>query len=102
MQATRKNKPERDFQSMMEAKNWTVTKQGWPDFICYRDNHLILVEVKKHRGRRLKKEQRKLMVALARRGIKCYRWTARENIFDQVLPGDPDILTPKTSRLDNT
>ena len=69
-----KNLPERMFAEDMVDNGWEVTKRGWPDFACFKDGKLMLVEVKKDKNTHLKKSQYRLMSALAQRGILCYYW----------------------------
>jgi len=70
-----RNKPEKEFSEKARALGWKVTKQGYPDFICYRENEIILVEVKRTMHRRLRKGQHRFMNAMKRFGVKCYRWS---------------------------
>jgi len=77
-----KNDAEKLFAEVARDNGWSVTKCGYPDFICYKDNDLMLVEVKKKRGR-LKTGQHKLMNALSLRGIKCYKWTPETDFFNK-------------------
>jgi hypothetical protein len=70
-----KNIAEQKCAEALTARGWEVTKRGWPDFICYRGNELILVEVKPKQDRRLSKKQQRLMTALVNLGIKCFKWT---------------------------
>lgn len=71
------------FDLMVEA-GWEVTKRGWPDFACFKDGKLVLIEVKPKRGRKLKSWQRRLMLELVKHDIKCYRWSP-EGGFEPVL-----------------
>lgn len=70
---------------LLTAQGWTVTKKGWPDFACYKDKRLIVVEVKANRGRRLKREQIRLMTQLAAHGIDCFRWSPDVG-FERISP----------------
>lgn len=70
-----KNPAEGKFFEEANAKGWTVSKRGWPDFFCVKDGNIILVEVKKHRGRNLKRSQLTVLRSLARYGVPCYRWS---------------------------
>jgi len=70
-----KNYLENEFAKKAKQLKWEVTKRGYPDFICYKPNgDVVLVEVKPT-NHRLKKSQYKLMNALKKYGIKCYRWS---------------------------
>ena len=70
-----KNKAESEFYNYTKSKGWDLTKRGWPDFFCWKDDKIICVEVKNHRSRRLKKHQTFIMRELSKRGISCYRWS---------------------------
>jgi len=70
-----KNKAETEFVNMAVKNGWEVTKRGWPDFVCYKGRQLVLVEVKKAKTSHLKRQQYRLMQALSKRGIECYKWT---------------------------
>jgi hypothetical protein len=69
------NYSEAEAWNLLRASGWGVTKRGWPDFFCWHEGKICLVEVKPHRGRRLKFRQRQILEALAARGIPCYTWT---------------------------
>ena len=79
------DRAEGKFYDLLTAQGWTVTKKGWPDFACYKQGRLILVEVKAHHGRRLKREQIRLMTALAANGVDCFRWSP-DHGFERILP----------------
>jgi hypothetical protein len=72
------NKTESLFAQKAEAKGWTVSKIGWPDFFCQKpDGSIILVEVKpKLRDgsghKRLRKSQKPVLDGLAKAGVPCY------------------------------
>jgi len=76
MPKERKNKAEAAFEQRMQSQGWTVTKRGWPDFICYKNGEVCLVEVKGH-GRRLKANQRQVMHLLMSYGVPCYHYDER-------------------------
>ena len=71
---TYRNRAEDALAELLTSVGWEVTKKGWPDFACFRDGELILVEVKTGQSQYLKAGQRRLMNALSARGIDCYRW----------------------------
>ena len=79
------NDSERLAWERLIEKGWEVTKLGWPDFACFRDGKLILIEVKASRSRRLKYHQLRLMKALAAFGVPCYRWDP-DTGFDRISP----------------
>ncbi len=69
-----KNPSEAELYKLMCASGWTVTRRGWPDFACFKDGKMILVEVKPYRGHHLKYWQHRLMQELAKKGVECYKW----------------------------
>jgi hypothetical protein len=69
------NNAEEAFRRQAVDSGWTVSKRGWPDFICERDGKIVIVEIKAHRRRILKREQRYVMNLLASYGVPCYRWS---------------------------
>lgn len=71
-----KNLAEQKFYDYATSKKWIVTKRGWPDFFCYEPEtgKIVLVEVKRKRGHRLKREQVVLLKLLSEY-LPCYRWT---------------------------
>jgi uncharacterized protein YebE (UPF0316 family) len=71
-----RNEAERDFSDKARENGFDVTKKGYPDFICYGEKgELFFVEVKTKSTQRLKKSQHRLMNALKKHGIKCYKWS---------------------------
>jgi hypothetical protein len=88
-----KNASEGAFWDAAQATGWTVSKRGWPDFICWKDEQLMVVEVKRHRGYRLKRHQTKVMIELAKRGIACYQWTPDGGFQRIVPPSDSPLGT---------
>ena len=82
-----RNRFEAELFQLMKSDGWELTKRGFPDFACFRNGELILVEVKPKRSHRLKRAQYRLMLALAQQGVKCFRW-APDGGF---TPGTPTI-----------
>ncbi len=76
------NEAEQNFAEWARSQGWEVTKRGWPDFICYRGDSLMLVEVKPRLTNRLKSGQHRLMNSLKKYGVKCYRWSPDKNWLD--------------------
>lgn len=74
-----RNAPEAAFVEFCKAKGWRCSKRGWPDYVVLRGSDsslgLALVEVKAHRGRRLKREQLLVLDLLSAYGVPCYRWS---------------------------
>ena len=69
----RKNEPERQFEQNFTAQGWTVTKRGWPDFICSKNGQIMVVEVKRS-ARQGVLRQRKVIDILKAHGVPCYRY----------------------------
>ena len=71
-----------------EEQGWEVSKRGWPDFIVFADpdkedpdpRDVLVVEVKPHGGRPLKKSQTKVLRVLAKAGLNVYRWSPDEGL----------------------
>ena len=70
-----KNSAEQQCFEELTSQGWEVTKRGWPDFICFNNGSLMLVEVKPKQKRSLTKKQYRLMTALVNLGVKCFKWT---------------------------
>lgn len=72
-----KNKAEGKLFDEMLERGLLCTKRGWPDFSIWdqHDNLLGVVEVKPRPHLPLKDSQSRMMRALSRRGIPCYRWS---------------------------
>lgn len=84
------NPSELELYNLLTKDGWQVTKRGWPDFACFRNDELVLIEVKPKRSHYLKKTQFGLMMALAKRGVTCLRWTP-DGGFQPVEPSFPSI-----------
>jgi len=65
---------ERRFSEQMAAEGWSVSKQGWPDFILEKGGKVALVEVKSGRHVPLSAAQRRVTGMLAAAGFSVYRW----------------------------
>lgn len=78
-----KNEAEGLFYEQMQANGWSLTKRGWPDFLCVRDGKLCAVEVKPRSDVPLKKNQLAIMGLLSAHGIACYKWTP-DGGFEEV------------------
>jgi hypothetical protein len=63
-----KNEAEAEFYDWAKSRGWQLTRRGWPDFFCWRDGQIALVEVKPKKGRRLKQHQIFVLKALAEAG----------------------------------
>ena len=51
------NEVEAQVAERLEAEGWEVLKNGWPDFLAYKDGKIRLIEVKPHGGRHLSPRQ---------------------------------------------
>ena len=71
----RKNIAEQSFEDEMRANGWETTKRGWPDFLAFKDNRVIFVEVKPTASQPLKPSQFKVFQLLAGAGFECYRYS---------------------------
>ena len=78
----RANVPEMSLERLMEATGWEATKRGWPDFICFKGDKIVCVEVKRKPSVKLKASQRKIMEILIAAGIPCFRWDPRSGFTD--------------------
>ena len=96
-----KNLAEADLYDLMVKGGWHVTKRGWPDFLCTKDDRIVAIEVKSKHGHRLKEEQRTILNLLAKMGAECYKWTptgfvSLEQIDD--LQDNPQALISKRAK----
>lgn len=69
-----------DFLASMNTEGWSSAKKGWPDFLCWRGEELICVEVKRNKNDELKEHQKLVNSKLAAVGIKCYSWNPDEGL----------------------
>ena len=69
------NRDEKLLWSKLQDEGWSVLRKGWPDFFCYKDDNIMLIEVKPSRNHRLKSEQLEILLRLAEKGLSCYRWS---------------------------
>lgn len=94
-----KNPAERLFFQQLTTQGWYVTKRGWPDFACFKGDNLALVEVKPTSRHHLKRGQYRLMVALAKLGVKCFRWTPDAG-FQPISAATLDISRRQKRKLE--
>lgn len=83
-----RNVSEEAFRQEATSKGWVACKKGWPDFICEKEGKIIVVEIKTHRRRVLKREQLRVLQLLAQYGVPCYRWSPADG-FQQIKPDNP-------------
>jgi len=81
-----KNQAEQALVQELTSQGWFVTKRGWPDFACFKDGNLALVEVKAKSSHRLKRDQLRLMTALAKLGVRCFEWNPDRGLKPIPLP----------------
>lgn len=82
------NKAEAMLYDKLTKEGWTVTKSGYPDFFCVKDEKVVLVEVKPRKTDGLKTNQQRILELLSKYGVPCYKWSPdggfeeiRENSF---------------------
>jgi hypothetical protein len=68
------NSREASFARQAKKAGWTVTRRGWPDFLCWRGDDIVFVEVKPN-GYGLDPHQMLIMTKLISLGLKCFKWT---------------------------
>ena len=82
------NEAEKKLFETLTEDGWEILTQGWPDFACFKDNKLMLVEVKPLRSHSLKKEQHRILVTFARLGLDCFRWSPDIG-FERITAATP-------------
>ena len=70
-----KNPAENECYKLLRSQGWQVTKRGWPDFIAYKKDQVIVVEVKKNSAHSLRQSQWRVFKQLGQAGIPCYKYT---------------------------
>lgn len=87
LQGLRTFRPHNEAEGMLYdkliAEGWAVTKSGYPDFFCVKDNKLMLIEVKPKSTHRLKTNQKRILELLSTYGIPCYKWTP-DGDFEEI------------------
>ena len=69
-------KPAALLTHLLRSQGYSVSAHAWPDLLACRPGSTpIAVQVKTHRGRRLKRPQTALLLLLASFGIPAYRWS---------------------------
>ncbi len=64
---------EQQFYKQATDKGWNVLRVGWPDYLIYKDNKIVFVEVKDGSDK-LKPSQVKMLDILSDHGLVCYVW----------------------------
>ena len=95
----RENAAERAFEAWAIAEGWSVTKRGWPDFLCYREGEAMAVEVKFSDN--LSTQQRDACRLLSAHGIPTFIWSPPGPLdpFAEVEAPDAYALTIENDRL---
>lgn len=73
----------------LTAKGYEVRKRGWPDFLAWKGDELIIVEVKPKPRSLLKTQQQRVMQALANHGLSVFRYDP-----ESKLEPMPPLLSP--------
>ena len=95
-----RNLSEAALYDLMVKGGWRVTKRGWPDFLCTKDDRIVVIEVKPKRGYRLKGHQRHVMNLLAKLGAECYKWTPAGFESPELIPDLADVHYTRLSKKD--
>lgn len=69
------NKTEAILYDKLIADGWAVTKSGYPDFFCVKDEKVVLIEVKPKSTHGLKTNQQRILELLSTYSVPCYKWT---------------------------
>lgn len=98
------NPHEQAFAEWARSQGWTVTKQGWPDFICRRGEEVMAVEVKGGNDG-LRGEQAATMRDLRAAGLPTFMWTPESGLTTPIatsLPTSIPVLQDEIARLRQT
>ena len=68
---------EHRFKQQAIDKGWKVLKNGWPDYLIYKDNEIAFVEVKDGSDR-LRPNQIEMLKLLSKFGLKCFTWRPKK------------------------
>jgi hypothetical protein len=95
------NDAETMFAEWARSEGWTPTKAGWPDFLCFRGDEVMAVEVKWSDG--LSQYQRAACDLLALHGIRVFVWTPPGPLMpvrdELVQPSDAYGLSLQVAQL---
>jgi hypothetical protein len=83
------NEPELAFAVWAATEGWIATKRGWPDFICYRGDEVMAVEVKWSDG--LSMDQQRACLMLATHGIPTFVWSPPGPLEPFEVVGDRHV-----------
>jgi hypothetical protein len=73
------NISEAAFTKWATSLDWSVMKRGFPDYICWKNNEIIFVEVKPNDGY-LSLYQQIVMHLLTSLGLQCFKWTPNQGL----------------------
>ena len=82
------NEAEKKLFETLTEDGWEILTRGWPDFACFKDDKLMLIEVKALRSHSLKKEQHRILVTFAKLGLDCFRWSPDVG-FERITAATP-------------
>lgn len=73
------------FYDYARKDGWHLNSRAWPHYVCIRINdtgrtEVAVVQVAKHRGRRLRSAQHEVMLLLSTAGIPCYLYNPEDGM----------------------
>jgi len=92
-----KNPSEASFFDLAQGAGWGLMTRGWPDYFCWKEDGIFLVEIKRKHGYRLKYFQNFLLQKLASYGVPCYLWNPQTGF----LKLEPDYLKKPEPPVEN-
>lgn len=80
------NRSEDEARVLLQELGFDTLQRGWPDFIAFKDDELIVVEVKPYASEALSTHQRIVMSLLQNAGIQCFKFTPQTGLqpFDDA------------------
>lgn len=91
------NPHEQHFAEWARAQGWSVTKLGWPDFICRRGDEVMAVEVKGGNDG-LRSEQTDTIRDLQRMGMPTFLWTPELGLTDPIGVSPDSVAALRAER----
>lgn len=90
------NAAEDAFAIWAAEHGWVVTKRGWPDFLCFRSDEIMAVEVKW--SDTLSRFQERACLMLAAHGIPTFVWSPPGPLEPfEIVPGAVDVAEAQDS-----